>query len=59
MMMVPNDPTARDYVIECFLEDWQLGRVSHDDGYTLRAQLRHLGDVARLERVAKALDRPR
>ena len=56
MMMVPNDPAGRDFVIESFLEDWHLGRASENDGYRLRAQLRDIGDVARLERLARALD---
>jgi hypothetical protein len=56
-MMVPNDPAGRDFVIDCFLEDLQLGRVGDHDGYRLRSQLRDIGDVARLERVARALDR--
>jgi hypothetical protein len=59
MMMVPIDPASRDFVIECFLEDWLVGRASDHDGDRLRAQLREIGDVARLERVARALDRPR
>jgi hypothetical protein len=59
MMMVPIDPSGRDFVIECFLEDFQLGRASNRDGDTLRDQLRQLGDVSRLERVARALNQPR
>jgi hypothetical protein len=59
MMMVPNDPAGRDFVIECFLEDWQLGRASDHDGQRLRSRLRDMGDVARLERVARALDHGR
>ncbi|HEY0269734.1 MAG TPA: hypothetical protein VGC10_01945 [Sphingomonas sp.] len=59
MMMVPNDPAGRDFLIECFLEDWQLGRASDHDGNRLRAQLRDVGDVVRLERVARALEQRR
>lgn len=59
MMMVPSDPASRDFVIECFLEDWQLGRATIRDGYTLRSELRQIGDVARLERLARALEQPR
>ena len=59
MIMVPIDPVARDFAIECFLEDWETGRATQSDGAALRAQLRHLGDVARLERVARTLAQPR
>lgn len=59
MMMVPIDPAARDFAIECFLEDWQTGRATTSDGATLRAQLRNLGDVVRLEQLARTLDQPR
>ncbi len=56
MMMVPSDPAGRDFVIESFLEDWQLGRATDHEGSRLRDQLRAIGDVARLERLARALD---
>ena len=59
MMMVPIDPAARDFAIECFLEDWESGRATLRDGDKLRAQLRHLGDVARLEELARTLAQPR
>jgi hypothetical protein len=55
MMMVPIEPAARDFAIECFLEDWDQGRATAIDGESIRAQLRHLGDVARLEAVARRI----
>ncbi len=56
MMMVPNDPAGRDFVIECFLEDWHLGRATDREGVRQRDQLRAVGDVERLEHLARALD---
>ena len=53
--MLPAEPAARDFVIECFLEDWAAGRVARQDGDRLKAQLRDIGDVVRLERVALRL----
>jgi hypothetical protein len=56
MVMVPHDPASRDFAIDCFLDDWRSGRVEAHDGDRLRAELRAIGDVARLERVARVLD---
>jgi hypothetical protein len=51
--MVPTDPAARDFAIDCFMEDWASGRAEPQDGDRLKSQLRAIGDVARLERVAR------
>jgi hypothetical protein len=56
MFMVPIDPVSRDFAIDCFLEDWRSGRVEPVDAERLRAELRTIGDVARLERVARVID---
>ena len=55
--MVPRDPASRDFAIDCFLEDLRCGRSLPGEAERLRAELRTAGDVARLERVARALDR--
>ena len=54
-MVLPAEPAARDFVIECFLEDWSAGRAAPQDGDRLKAQRRAMGDVARLEKVARRL----
>jgi hypothetical protein len=54
-LLLPAEPAARDFVIECFLEDWSAGRAARQDGERLKAQLRAMGDVARLETVARRL----
>lgn len=56
MMMVPIDPNARDFAIDCFLEDWRCGRIARPDADSFRSQLRTIGDVARLEQVAREID---
>jgi hypothetical protein len=55
MFIVPTNPVERDFVIDCFLEDWDHGRATAHDAYQLRAELRQQGDVARLERVARRI----
>jgi hypothetical protein len=54
--MVPTDPAARDFAIDCFMEDWAAGRAAPQDGDRLKSQLRAVGDVARLERVARHIE---
>ncbi|USI74379.1 hypothetical protein [Sphingomonas morindae] len=56
MMMVPADPAARDFAIDCFLADWRAGRLDRGEAQLLRAELRNIGDVRRLERVARVID---
>ncbi len=53
--MVLADPGARDFVIDVFLEDWERGRSTALDGRQILAELRLLGDVARLERLSRRL----
>ena len=55
MTMVLADPGARDFVIDMFLEDWERGRSTVLDGRQILAELRLLGDVARLERLSRRL----
>lgn len=56
-MMVLADPGARDFMIDVFLEDWERGRSTVFEGRQLLAELRLLGDVARLERLSRQLHR--
>lgn len=56
MPIVPDDPASRDFAIDCFLDDWRSGRVERYEADRLRAALRSIGDVVRLERVARAVD---
>ena len=54
--MVLADPGSRDFMIDIFLEDWERGRSTIFDGKQILAALRLLGDVARLERLARTLN---
>jgi len=54
-MFLPLEPAARDFVIECFLEDWSAGRAARQDAERLKAELRARGDVVRLEQLARRL----
>ena len=56
-MMVLADPGTRDFMIDVFLEDWERGRSTVFEGRQILAQLRLLGDVARLERLSRKLSR--
>ena len=55
MVLMPIDPASRDFAVECFLEDWAAGRASRREAEALRAQLRDMGDVHRLEYVSRSL----
>ncbi|TVV71176.1 hypothetical protein [Sphingomonas solaris] len=55
MIMIPQDATERTLTIDWFLDAIDRGSLTVFDADDMLAQLRLIGDVANLERVATAL----
>lgn len=55
MTIMPMNPVDRDFMIESFVEEHSAGRTTVSDGDDILAQLRLVGDLGRLERLARIL----